>query len=193
VAVPQFDAAVAAIDDDVRARMTVSWRAGCPVGIEDLRLVTLVHWGYDGLVHSGELVVHQDHADAMVRAFRALFDARFPIERMQLVDVFGGDDAASTRANNTAAFNCRSVVGRPGVWSEHAYGRAIDVNPLVNPYTLDPNVSDPALSRYLDRDQDVAGMIRAGDAAVAAFAAVGWTWGGTWSSPDYQHFSATGR
>jgi D-alanyl-D-alanine carboxypeptidase len=112
---------------------------------------------------------------------------------MELVDVFGGDDAASTRSNNTAAFNCRFVVGRPGVWSEHASGRAIDVNPLVNPYTLDPNVGRPELARYLDRDQDAVGMIRAGDVAVSAFAAEGWTWGGTWSSPDYQHFSVTGR
>jgi hypothetical protein len=190
---PRFDAVIALVDDAVRARMTTSWRPGCPVGLDELRLVTLDYWGYDGQVHPGELVVHADHAESMVRVFGALFDARFPIERMELVDAFGGDDAASTRANNTAAFNCRSVVGQPGVWSEHASGRAIDVNPLVNPYTLDPNIGQPELARYLDRDQDVTGMIRLGDPVVAAFAAEGWTWGGTWSSPDYQHFSATGR
>jgi poly-gamma-glutamate synthesis protein (capsule biosynthesis protein) len=193
VAVPRYDAAIGVIDDAVRARVTGSWRPGCPVGPEDLRLVTLDHWGYDGQEHTGELVVHTDHAESIVRVFAALYDARFPIERMELVDVFGGDDAASTRANNTAAFNCRFVVGRPGVWSEHASGRAIDVNPLVNPYTLDPNIGQPELARYLDRAQDVVGMIQPGDAAVSAFAAEGWTWGGTWSSPDYQHFSVTGR
>jgi hypothetical protein len=190
---PRFDAAISHVDDAVRARMTTSWRPGCPVGLDELRLVTLDYWSYDGQERSGELAVHADHAESMVRVFSALFDARFPIERMELVDAFGGDDAASTRANNTAAFNCRFVVGQPGVWSEHASGRAIDVNPLVNPYTLDPNIGQPELARYLDRGQDVPGMIRPGHAAVAAFAAEGWTWGGTWSSPDYQHFSATGR
>lgn len=173
--------------------MPHSWRPGCPVPLDALRLVTLDHWGYDGVEHQGELVVHGDFADALVNVFRALFDARFPIERMQLVDVFGGDDFASTAANNTAAFNCRSVVGRPGAWSEHAYGRAIDVNPLVNPYLGDPRVDDPRFAPYLDRSTDAPGVIRPGDVVVAAFAAGGWKWGGTWSTPDYQHFSVTGR
>jgi len=190
---PRFDATIVPVDEAVRARMTSSWRPGCPVPLEQLRLLTLDHWGYDGLEHAGELVVHQDHADAMVRVFGSLWDTRFPIERMQLVDAYGADDAASTRDNNTAAFNCRDVVGRPGAWSEHAFGRAIDVNPLVNPYVLDPNVGDPALAPYLDRSLATPGMVHAGDAAVQAFAAEGWAWGGEWSAPDYQHFSATGR
>ena len=173
--------------------MPHSWRPGCPVPIEELRLLTLDHWGYDGVEHRGELVVHATHAQAIVDAFRALFDARFPIERMQLVDAYAGDDFASTADNNTAAFNCRSVVGRPGAWSEHAFGRAIDVNPLVNPYLGEPRLKDPRLAPYRDRSVDAPGVIRPGDAAVTAFATVGWQWGGTWSTPDYQHFSATGR
>jgi hypothetical protein len=188
-----FDAAIASIDDTTRARMPNSWRPGCPVPLEALRLVTLDHWGYDGMEHRGELVVHADHAEPIVGVFRALFDARFPIERVQLVDAYGGDDFASTAANNTAGFNCRSVVGRPGSWSEHAYGRAIDVNPLVNPYLGEPRLNDPRLAPYLDRSIDVPGMIRAGDMVVTAFAAAGWQWGGTWPTPDYQHFSASGR
>jgi len=190
---PVFDGAVASIDDAARSRMSSSWRPGCPVALEELRLLTLDHWGYDGAEHRGELVVNADQADAVLGVFAALFDARFPIERVQLVDDFGGDDAASTRANNTAGFNCRAVVGNPGSWSEHAFGRAIDLNPLVNPYVRDPNLADPALAQYLDRSLDVTGMIRPGDAVVSAFAAIGWSWGGTWSSADYQHFSATGR
>jgi hypothetical protein len=173
--------------------MTHSWRPGCPVPIEDLRLLSVDHWGYDGAEHRGELVVHADHAEGMVSVFRMLFDARFPIERMQLVDVYEADDHASTLANNTAAFNCREVVGRPGAWSEHAFGRAIDVNPRVNPYVLDPRVQHPALVPYLDRARQDPGVIRAGDVVVAAFATIGWQWGGAWTSPDYQHFSATGR
>ncbi|HEX6312951.1 MAG TPA: M15 family metallopeptidase [Acidimicrobiia bacterium] len=191
---PVFDGAVTPIDDTTRARMSASWRPGCPVPLEELRLLTLDHWGYDGAEHPGELVVHADHAQAVLGVFATLFEARYPIERVRLVDEYGGDDAASTRANNTAGFNCRSVVGRPGAWSEHAFGRAIDLNPLVNPYALDPNLADPALAQYLDRSLDVPGMVRPGDRAVEAFAAIGWAWGGTWSDgPDYQHFSATGR
>jgi hypothetical protein len=190
---PVYDASITVIDETVRSRMPHSWRPGCPVPIESLRLMTLDYWGYDGIEHRGELVVHSDHAEQIVDVFRALFDARFPIERMQLVDVYGGDDFASTVDNNTAAFNCRSVVGRPGSWSEHAYGRAIDVNPLVNPYLGDPRVDDPRLAPYVTRAVDAPGIIRAGDVVVNAFAAAGWEWGGAWSTPDYQHFSATGR
>jgi hypothetical protein len=190
---PSYDATITVIDEAVRARMPHSWRPGCPVPLEALRLVTLDHWGYDGAEHRGELVVLADHADAIVRVFGTLFDARFPIERIELVDTYGGDDFASTAANNTAAFNCRSVVGTPGAWSEHAYGRAIDVNPRVNPYVGDPRVNDPRLAPFLDRSAEAPGMIRAGEVVVNAFATVGWKWGGTWSMPDYQHFSATGR
>jgi hypothetical protein len=191
--IPVFDGSVAPISDADRARLTFSWRPGCPVPLDDLRLVAVDHWGYDGAEHRGELVLHADHAEGMVGVFRMLFDARFPIERMELVDAYAGDDHASTLANNTAAFNCRAVVGRPGAWSEHAFGRAIDVNPRVNPYVLDPRVDHPELAPYLDRTLSDPGIIRSGDVVVAAFATIGWQWGGTWASPDYQHFSATGR
>jgi hypothetical protein len=187
---PTFDGSITPVD---AGRLPSSWRLGCPVPVKELRLLTLDHWGYDGAEHRGELVVHADYAEAVLGVFRTLFDARFPIERMELVDVYGGDDHASTRANNTAGFNCRSVVGSPGTWSEHAYGRAVDVNPLVNPYVLDPHIGDPELARYLDRSLPAPGMIRPGDPAVVAFAAIGWAWGGYWDSADYQHFSATGH
>jgi hypothetical protein len=174
-------------------RMTSSWRPGCPVAPEDLRLLTLTHWGFDGEVHRGELVIHEDQARAVKEAFRALFKARFPIERMQLVDVYGGDDDRSMAANNTSGFNCRTVEGSSS-WSEHAYGRAIDINPIQNPAVRDGRVSPPAGARYLDRSPRARGLIRAEDAVVRAFAAVGWGWGGYWTSlKDYQHFSATGR
>jgi len=189
---PTFDGGVEAIPD--AARLHASWRPGCPVPLEDLRVLSLDHWGLDGAEHRGELVVHADHADAIVGVFRRLFEARFPIERMELVDAFGADDDAVMVANDTSAFNCRDVVGRPGVWSQHAYGLAVDVNPLVNPCVLSPeDVRPPEGVAYLDRTQDVAGLIRGGDVVVAAFAAIGWEWGGVWDMPDYQHFSAAGN
>jgi hypothetical protein len=189
-----FHVNVAPITAQTRSRMRYSWRSGCPVALADLRLVTLDHWGYDDRVHRGELVVHRDAAAAVIGAMRRLFTARFPIQRMRLVDEYGGSDDRSMAANNTSAFNCRPVEGRPGVWSQHAYGRAIDVNPLVNPYVDDGRADPPAGQRYVDRSLRAPGLITAGGAAVRAFAAVGWGWGGNWRSvKDYQHFSSNGR
>lgn len=190
---PRFRGAITLIDPETRARMTSSWRPGCPVPLEQLRLLTVSHWGFDRAVHQGELVVHRDQARAVLRVLRRLFRARFPIERMRLVDEYGGDDERSMAANNTSAFNCRAVPGS-GSWSEHAYGRAIDINPLQNPEVLGGKVSPAAGAEYVDRSRTAPGMIQAGDVVVRAFASAGWGWGGYWHSlQDYQHFSSTGR
>jgi D-alanyl-D-alanine carboxypeptidase len=190
---PRFRGAIAVINAEARARMSSSWRPGCPVPLEDLRLLTVKHWGFDRALHQGELVVHRDQARAVLRVLPRLFKARFPIERMRLVDEYGGDDERSMAANNTSAFNCRGVPGS-GSWSEHAYGRAIDINPLQNPEVRDGKVSPAAGADYVDRSRTAPGMIRAGDVVVRAFASIGWGWGGYWHSlRDYQHFSSTGR
>lgn len=190
---PRFEGSVLPIGPGTRARMRSSWRRGCPVPIRDLRLVSVKHWGFDGGVHEGELILHEDVAEDVVRAMRRLFTARFPIERMRLVDEYGGDDERSMAANNTSAFNCRRVAGS-GSWSEHAYGRAIDVNPVQNPEVRDGEVSPEAGAAYVERSRPGGGMLRPGDEVVRAFAAIGWEWGGDWRSlKDYQHFSATGR
>ncbi len=123
--------------------MAWSWREGCPVPLADLRLLTVDHWGFDGREHTGELVIHEWEAGDVIVAMRRLYDARFPIRRMLLVDAYGGDDDRSMAANNTSAFNCREVTGQPGAWSEHSYGRAIDINPVQNPYVLDETVLLP--------------------------------------------------
>jgi hypothetical protein len=189
-----FAGSVAVIDAATRSRMTSSWRAGCPVPLEDLRILRLRHWGFDGKAHTGELVVHDDHAEEVLGVFEALFDARFPIRRMMLVDVYGGDDDRSMAANNTSAFNCRRSASGSGDWSQHAFGNAVDINPIQNPYVSGGNVEPPAGERYADRSLRAAGMIQANDAVVKAFARIGWEWGGDWtSSKDYQHFSSNGR
>jgi hypothetical protein len=163
------------------------------VGLDDLRLLTLTYWGFDGRAHTGRLVVHRDHADKVVGVFHLMYEVRFPIARMQLVDDFGADDAASMAANNTSAFNCRAVDGHPGTWSQHSYGWAVDVNPVQNPWVRGTEVEPPAGAPYVDRTQRRPGMIFPGEVAVSAFASVGWAWGGTFrTAKDYQHFSATG-
>ncbi len=191
--VPPFEASTTEMDIDLAKRMTRSWHSGCPVPLKDLAHIRASHWGFDGRVHAGELVVHRDHADDLVTVLRRLFEARFPIERMELVDAYGGDDRRSMAANNTSAFNCRTIADRPEAWSQHAFGRAIDINPVQNPFVLaDGRVLPEEGKNYLERDPDVPGLIVAGDEVVEAFGAVGWTWGGEWAVPDYQHFSAPG-
>jgi D-alanyl-D-alanine carboxypeptidase-like protein len=190
----RFRGSIHWIGAETRARMRYSWRPGCPVGLSRLRLLKVDHWGFDGRVHRGELVVHRDHARRILAVMARLFREGYPIQRLRLVDAYRGDDDRSMAANNTSAFNCRRVAGTRR-WSEHAYGRAIDVNPLRNPWvTRSGRVSPPAGRRYANRAVRAAGIIRAGDKVVRAFAAVGWGWGGYWSgSRDYQHFSSTGR
>jgi hypothetical protein len=161
--------------------------------VEELRAVRLTHWGFDGTAHTGTLIVAAGLTGDIISIMDDLFQAGFPIERMEPVDVYDGDDDRSMAANNTSAFNCRAVTGGSS-WSEHSYGRAIDVNPLVNPYVRGGTVLPPEGARYADRSLDEPGMIHAGDEVVAAFADRGWGWGGFWGSPkDYQHFSTTGR
>jgi hypothetical protein len=188
-----FSASVSRIGPTLRVTMTgVSWRPGCPVALRDLRLVTARHWGFDGRLRVGRLVVHRDVAADIVTVLRRLYDARFPIRRMALVDRYGASDFRSIEADNTSAFNCRYVEGTTR-WSEHAYGRAIDVNPIENPYVSGGQTSHPASVPYLDRTPCRRGMACPGNALVRAFRAVGWGWGGEWTSvQDYQHFSASG-
>jgi hypothetical protein len=191
-----FRGHVAPVDPQTRQRMTgVSWHRGCPVGFGQLRLLTVRHWGFDGGAHWGRLVVNRDSARQMVGAMRALYRLRFPIRQMRLVDAFGADDHRSMAADNTSAFNCRFVAGSPGVWSEHAYGNAIDVNPVENPYVTESGyVSPPAGAPYKDRSGRVPGLIHRGGPLVRAFARAGWAWGGDWPWPkDFQHFSAGGH
>ncbi|MDR3121428.1 MAG: M15 family metallopeptidase [Clostridiales bacterium] len=182
---------VAEIDAAARARIEgVSWKAGCPVPLADLRLVTVTYADFERRIHTGELVAHKKVADELADIFRELYEAGFPIERVELVDNYGGDDRLSMGANNTSAFNYRTVSGSANL-SKHAYGLAIDINPIQNPYTEGRGsyVSPPEGRAYLDRGDVRPGMVVPGGAAHAAFTSRGWFWGGNWKTTiDYQHF-----
>jgi hypothetical protein len=167
-----------------------SYRAGCPVEPSELRTVAVSHWGFDGKPHVGRVVVAKRVAPGIVSVFRTLWRAKFPIRRLQPVSAYRGSDDASMAADNTSAFNCRFVGGTTR-WSMHAYGEAIDVNPVENPYVRGSTVSPPAGRAYLDRTSSRPGMAVRGGALVRAFAAAGWKWGASFG--DYQHFSTTGR
>jgi hypothetical protein len=176
-----------------RAELRYSWRRGCPVSWEKLRVITLTHWGFDWRIHTGRLVVRRDAVWPMLQVMRGLFERRYPIRQMRFVDAYGADDHRSMVADNTSAFNCRFVSGTTR-WSMHAYGLAIDLNPVENPYVDGLHVSPPNGRPYANRTLRKRGMIRRGGRVVQLFAARGWGWGGYWSgAKDYQHFSATGR
>jgi len=152
------------------------------------------YWGFDGQAHTGTMVVNAAVVDAVVRVFSSLYDAHFPLREMVPQAAYGGDDNAAAAADDTSGFNCRyAVAPGPPSWSVHAYGEAIDVNDVENPYFEGTTVIPPAGAAYAQRSDVRPGMAVPGGPLVTAFAAVGWQWGGRWSgSPDYQHFSANG-
>jgi D-alanyl-D-alanine carboxypeptidase len=188
---PPFSHSVSRVTAD---QLPYSWRAGCPVAPAQLRRVRLSYWSFDGRAHTGTLIVNVSAVGDVVRVFRRLYKARFPIRRLRPIDAYHGVDERSLAADNTAGFNCRYVIGPgPKRWSVHAYGLAIDVNPIENPYLERGRVHPRAGRAYLNRQDIRPGMAYRGGALVNAFSAVGWQWGGRWTaSPDYQHFSKTG-
>lgn len=188
---PPFTSSVSRV---TAAQLPHSWHVGCPVGPAELRRVRITFWGFDGRAHSGALVVNRAVVSDVTTVFRRLYRARFPLRRVRPIDAYRAKDERSLAADNTAAFNCRyAVAPGPRRWSVHAYGEAIDVDPVENPYLEGGRVHPRAGRRFLDRSRVRPGMAVPGGVLVSAFASVGWKWGGRWTgSPDYQHFSATG-
>ena len=190
-ALPPFHVAVGSV---TAAELGASWHHGCPVGPALLRTLHVSFVGFDGRAHTGAIVVHRDVSGEVTTVFRRLYAARFPIHRIRPVAAYGGSDPRSMAADNTSGFNCRyAVAAGPKRWSAHAYGEAIDVNTVENPYVRGSDVLPTAGRSYLDRMRYRKGMAVAGGVLVRAFASVGWLWGGRWTAgPDYQHFSRTG-
>lgn len=190
-AVPAF---AVTISDVTAADVPYTWRPGCPVPPADLRDLHLTYWGFDGAAHTGSIIVNASVATSVITVFRALYGERFPLAEMVPEDAYHGDDNAAAAADDTSGFNCRDVVAPgPPQWSVHAYGEAIDVNDVQNPYIDGSTVIPPAGRPYFDRADVRPGMAVPGGDLVEAFASVGWQWGGRWTgSPDYQHFSSTG-
>jgi hypothetical protein len=189
----RFAGTVGPVTPAIRDRMGQSWSEACPVGLADLRYLTVSFIGFDDRPHTGELVVATSVADAVVEVFRRLFDERFPIEEMRLITTADLEAPPTGDGNNTAAYVCRAARGQTR-WSEHARGLAVDINPFHNPLVRGDLVIPELASAYADRSDVRPGMHLAGGPAVRAFADAGWVWGGTWrSSKDYMHFSLTGR
>lgn len=172
-----------------------SYKEDCTVALSSLCYVRVLHYGFDGEVHIGELVVNQSIAQEIRDIFLELFDAKYPIEKIVLIDTYKGDDRASMADNNTTAFNFRTVEGTKTL-SKHALGLAVDINPLYNPYIPEregvPSVLPESAAPYTDRSAECEYYIRQGDPCYEAFVNRGFAWGGDWAKgKDYQHFSKT--
>lgn len=178
--------AVARLTPELAEHLTGnSWKEGCPVALEELRLVTVTHLNFEGEACRGELVVHAQLAQEVADIFRELYEADFPLGEVRLVEAYGCDDSASMAAGNSSCFNARPIAGTDR-WSMHSYGAAVDINPIQNPYIT--NQAPLPTDEFLDRENLRPGMITPGDACYNAFVSRGWTWGGHWPNPDYQHF-----
>jgi D-alanyl-D-alanine carboxypeptidase len=196
-----FKASVQPLPAQLRTELRAgSWHPGCPVPLSRLRLLSVPYRGFDHRVYTGRLVVNQDAAAPLARVFRRLFDLHFPIRHMGVADAYGPRRSRPADGDVSAAFECRQAVPSPcsggkgtGSWSEHAYGEAVDLNPIENPYVGCGRTRPKASRPYLDRSRRRRGMVT--PAVVRAFRSIGWGWGGGWSgsTKDYMHFSASGH
>jgi len=158
---------------------------------DDLRYIRLLHYDFSGQVSEGELIVNAKLADEVMEIFYELYQAKYPLTSVRLVDEYGeaANDDLSMAANNTSAFNYRFVSGTKTL-SRHSYGAAIDINPMLNPYINNGQISPPNGAEYADRTRDFAGKIDHNDLCYKLFKSHGWSWGGDWDGDkDYQHFS----
>jgi len=174
-----------------------SWHSHLPCPKrKDLALLVVPHLNFAGQRQRGEMIVARAVADELLDAFAEIHRGGFRIQRMEPIYKFGGDDNRSMNANNTSAFNCRSVTGGTRL-SEHSYGMAVDINPIQNPYVRKNVALPPAGRRFAspaERLRPHPGLIRKSEIVITAFARIGWKWGGDWRSlKDYQHFSKSGR
>jgi D-alanyl-D-alanine carboxypeptidase-like protein len=201
LAAPVFQSTIKPLPAPVRSEVKArAWHAGCPVPLSGLRLLTVSYWGFDHHVYRGQLVTNADAAPKLAIVFRKLYALRFPIHHMALAAMYGPRSAHPGDGDVTASFECRQSVPSPctggtasGHWSNHAYGLALDLNPVENPYVGCGMTRDRTALSYLDRSRHRRGMVT--PAVVAAFASVGWGWGGSWtgSTKDYMHFSYNGH
>lgn len=181
------------LSEAVKERITgISYGEGCIVPYEDLRYLNILYIDFHGEEQVGEIICNKAIAQDLVEIFYELYLAEYPLEIVRLVDEYGGDDTLSMEHNNTSCFNFRVVDGTSSL-SKHAYGLAIDINPLYNPYVTWPNgkqrVSPAAGWAYADRSLDFPNKIDENDLCYQLFTEHGFTWGGHWRTmKDYQHF-----
>jgi len=200
---PPFQSSVQPLPRSVETQLRTShsWHAGCPVGMSGLRLLTVSYHDFQGRTQTGQLVVNRAAAAPLARVFRKLYDLHFPIRHLKLDDAYGSSRDVPRDGDVSGSFECRQAVPSPctggqgtGTWSMHAFGLAVDINPVENPYVGCGQSHDPTARRYREnRSVHRRGMVTR--RVIGAFRSVGWGWGGAWagSTKDYMHFSSTGH
>jgi hypothetical protein len=202
LALAPFHSSVAPLSTHARAQLKAAgvWHKGCPVGLSDLRMLTVTYRGFDNRSHMGRLVVNKTAAGPLETVFGKLYKQRFPIHHMGFYDAYGPARDHPPDGDISGSFECRQAVPSPcsggsgtGSWSNHAYGLAVDINPVENPYVGCGQTRDPSSRPFFDRSRHRKGMVTR--AAIQAFRSVGWGWGGAWSgdTKDYMHFSHNGH
>jgi D-alanyl-D-alanine carboxypeptidase len=202
VAAVPFHSSITPLAPSVRQEIKKEgfWHRGCPVRFSDLRLLTVSYRGFDGRPHTGQLIVNRAAAGPLRRVFHKLYRLRFPIRHMALDDMYSPKRERPRDGDVSGSFDCRQAVPSPcaggrgtGSWSMHAYGLAVDLNPVENPYVGCGHSRDPSARPYLDRSRHRPGMVTR--RVVQAFRSIGWGWGGAWTgnTKDYMHFSSTGH
>jgi hypothetical protein len=197
-----FHAQVRPLSSSQKAQLKKAgaWQRGCPVGLGDLRVISATYRGFDGHNHTGQIVVNKSAAGGLVRVFHQLYRLHFPIHHMKFNEVYGSRKQRPKDGDLTGSFECRQAVPSPctggsgtGSWSNHAYGLAVDVNPVENPYVGCGMSRDPLAQSYRRRTPHRRGMVTR--RVIAAFRSIGWGWGGAWigNTKDYMHFSVNGH
>jgi len=202
LALAAFQSSIEPLPKPVQAQLKAGkvWQKGCPVALSGLRLLTVTYRGFDGQDHTGQLVVNKKAARPLARVFRQLHRQHFPIRHLSLADAYGPRRSRPRDNDISGSFECRKAVPSPctggratGSWSNHAYGLAVDLNPVENPYVGCGQTRDPATRPYRDRSRHRPGMVT--PRVVKAFRSIGWGWGGSWTgnTKDYMHFSVSGH
>ena len=181
------------INDEIFSRIKgKSYKDNCPLPLDELRYLHVLHKDLDGKTHEGELICNAYIADDLLAIFKELFDANYPIEKIRLVDEYNADDETSMRDNNSSCFNFRFISHTTKI-SKHGLGLAVDINTLYNPYTKvvdGKRILEPATAgEYVDRTKNFPYKIDENDFCYKLFIKHGFEWGGSWkSAKDYQHF-----
>jgi hypothetical protein len=199
LASPPFHSAIQPLAPSQRAQLEGRfWHSGCPVPLSGVRVLTVSYWDFDGNRQTGELVVNARAAAPLATVFRQLYRLHFPIRHLRFADMYGPKRGRPADRDITGSFECRRAVPSPcgsgtGSWSQHAFGLAVDLNPIENPYTGCGRTREPTSVPYLNRSRIRRGMVT--PAVVSAFRSIGWGWGGSWagSTKDYMHFSSSGH
>ena len=202
LAIAPFHSAIEPLPQPVRAQLRAGgfWHRGCPVPLSGLRLLTVSYRGFDGRGHRGQLVVNKRAARPLAGVFRELYRLHFPIRHLRLADAYGPRRDRPRDGDVSGSFECRQAVPSPctggrgtGSWSMHAYGLAVDLNPVENPYVGCGQSRNPRTRPYRDRSRHRPGMVT--PRVVRAFRSIGWGWGGSWTgnTKDYMHFSSSGH